>query len=87
MVAGSFSTVLRKRPFGPITSPVTPTLTVDFVCLDFALVVEVDGAYHSEYIQIQKDEQRTEKLNAMGFQVLQFSNEEVLFETENTINS
>ena len=51
---------------------------VDFVCIEKKLVVEVDGCYHSEYEQIEKDEFRTERLNEMGFTVIRFSNEEVL---------
>ena len=43
---------------------------VDFVCIEKRLVIEVDGGYHSEYEQIEKDEFRTERLNAMGFTVI-----------------
>ena len=50
---------------------------VDFVCIERKLVVEVDGGYHTEYEQIEKDEHRTERLNDMGFQVIRFSNEDV----------
>ena len=35
---------------------------VDFVCIEKGLVIEVDGGYHSEYGQIEKDELRTERL-------------------------
>ena len=51
---------------------------VDFVCIEKKLVVEVDGGYHSEYEQIKKDELRTEHLNGMGYNVIRFSNEEIL---------
>lgn len=51
---------------------------VDFVCLKRGLIIEVDGGYHSEYEQIEKDEHRTEHLEQMGFKVIRFSNEEVL---------
>lgn len=50
---------------------------VDFVCIEKKLVVEVDGGYHSEYEQIEKDELRTERLNGMGFNVIRFTNEEI----------
>ena len=59
---------------------------VDFVCIEKKLVVEVDGGYHSEYEQIEKDEFRTERLNEMGFTVIRFSNEEVLGNTPSVIN-
>lgn len=59
---------------------------VDFVCIEKKLVIEVDGGYHSEYEQIEKDEFRTERLNEMGFTVIRFSNEEVLGNTPSVIN-
>ena len=60
---------------------------VDFVCIEKKLVVEVDGGYHSEYEQIEKDEFRTERLNEMGFTVIRFSNEEVLGNILGVINT
>ena len=59
---------------------------VDFVCIEKKLVVEVDGGYHSEYEQIKKDELRTERLNEMGFNVIRFSNEEILENILGVIN-
>ena len=59
---------------------------VDFVCIEKKLVIEVDGGYHSEYEQIEKDEFRTERLNAMGFTVIRFSNEEVIGNILGVIN-
>ena len=50
---------------------------VDFICIEKSLVVEVDGGYHSEYEQIQKDEMRTESLRRMGFRVTRSANEDV----------
>ncbi len=58
---------------------------VDFVCLDRKLIVEVDGGYHSEYEQMEKDVHRTERLERLGFSVLRFSNEEVLTEIEDVL--
>jgi len=48
----------------------------DFVCLPKGLVIEVDGGYHN-LIQ-EDDEVRTQVLNAEGFDVIRFSNDEVL---------
>lgn len=50
---------------------------VDFICIERSLVIEVDGGYHSEYEQIQRDECRTEHLEDMGLRVIRFSNEEI----------
>lgn len=59
---------------------------VDFVCVEKKLVIEVDGGYHSEYEQIEKDELRTERLNMMGFSIIRFSNEEVITDIWRVIN-
>ncbi|MBR5600215.1 MAG: UDP-N-acetylglucosamine 2-epimerase (non-hydrolyzing) [Bacteroidaceae bacterium] len=58
----------------------------DFVCLEKQLVVEVDGAYHSELKQIEYDKDRTTRLNEFGFKVIRFTNEEAIANTEECIN-
>ena len=58
---------------------------VDFVCIEKKLVIEVDGGYHSEYEQIEKDEFRTQRLNELGFSVIRFKNEEVLGDISNVL--
>ena len=59
---------------------------VDFVCLEKQLIIEVDGGYHSEYEQIQKDEQRTEKLEALEFSVIRFTNEDIFSNIEDVLH-
>lgn len=51
---------------------------VDFVCLEKYLVIEVDGGYHAEPRQQEDDRLRAEWLNKMGYQVLRFTNEQVM---------
>jgi len=53
---------------------------LDFVCLENRLVIEVDGGQHGQ--QAEYDENRTQKLEAAGFRVLRFWNNEVLNEKE-----
>jgi adenine-specific DNA-methyltransferase len=62
----------RQQPIGPYI--------VDFACLECRVVVEVDGGQHSE--RIQEDEQRSQWLEAQGFRVLRFWNNDVLANTE-----
>jgi len=62
----------RQHPFGDYI--------LDFVCLENKLVIEVDGGQHGE--QAGYDENRTRKLQAAGFHVLRFWNNEVLKEIE-----
>lgn len=59
----------------------------DFVCLSEQLVIEVDGLYHQLPENKNSDEERTQELNKLGFQVLRFTNEEVLQDTDNVINT
>lgn len=58
---------------------------VDFVSHDSGLVIEVDGGYHAERNQQERDEDRTACLESEGFHVIRFSNEEVLDDIENVI--
>ena len=58
---------------------------VDFVCIEKRLVIEVDGGYHSEYEQIEKDEYRTQRLKDSGFSVIRFKNEDVIRDISNVL--
>lgn len=57
----------------------------DFVATDIKLVIEVDGGYHSQYLQQQKDNDRSEFINNMGYEVVRFSNEEIVMDTDRVI--
>ncbi|HTE12210.1 MAG TPA: DUF559 domain-containing protein, partial [Chitinophagaceae bacterium] len=58
---------------------------VDFICLQKALIVEVDGAYHEDAEQKVYDEERTKVLNDIGFKVIRFTNDEVIKNTKTVI--
>ena len=49
---------------------------MDFLCVSAALVVEVDGGQHSE--QVAHDESRTRFLEARGYRVVRFWNNDVM---------
>jgi 2-C-methyl-D-erythritol 2,4-cyclodiphosphate synthase len=49
----------------------------DFICLEKKLIIEIDGGYHFEGEQPEKDAERTAALSEEGYTVLRFSNEEV----------
>lgn len=59
----------------------------DFVCLDEQLVIEVDGGYHETPEQREDDELRTAILNQMGYRVLRFTNDEVLYHIDDVRQS
>jgi len=48
---------------------------VDFVCFEKRLIIELDGGQHAHNL---KDDQRTRWLNAQGFDVLRFWDNDVL---------
>ncbi len=58
----------------------------DFVCLPKKLIIEVDGLIHQLPENKISDEERTQWLQSQGFKVIRFTNEEVLQDTENTLN-
>ena len=49
----------------------------DFICLEKKLIIEIDGGYHLEGEQPEKDAERTDALSEEGYTVLRFKNEEV----------
>lgn len=60
---------------------------VDFVSLYEKLVIEVDGGYHAEREQQEDDAIRTAKLQSLGFTVIRFTNEQVLFDIDQTLET
>ena len=57
----------------------------DFICLSHKLIVELDGAGHLEPDQADYDQGRSALLAELGYQVLRFSNEQALHQTEATL--
>ena len=58
----------RQHPVGPYI--------VDFICLDKMLVIELDGGQHA--MTIDYDKKRTRYLEANGYTVMRFWNNEIL---------
>ena len=48
----------------------------DFVCLSKKVIIEIDGKIHN--FQKEQDEQRTIRLDKLGYEVIRFTNAEVL---------
>ncbi len=57
----------------------------DLVCLDRRLIVEIDGLAHQLPEKKESDQIRTQWLNKQGFKVLRVTNEQVINETEKTL--
>ncbi len=58
---------------------------VDFFCNEKKLTIELDGGYHRVPEQMKKDEERTARLQELGYTELRFTNEQVLCEIDNVI--
>lgn len=61
---------VRQSPAGPYIA--------DFMCRDSQLIVEVDGATHSTDAEIDRDRARTHYLEAKGYCVLRFQNDDII---------
>ena len=67
----------RQTPIGPYI--------VDFVSFEHRLVVEIDGGQHNASERGQHDLKRTAWLEAQGFRVLRFWNNQVLANLEGVL--
>lgn len=67
----------RQHPIGPYI--------VDFVCLDWKLVIEVDGGQHME--QVRYDSARTSFFEASGYRIVRFWNNDVLTNTDGVLQA
>lgn len=65
---------LRQRPID--------WFIADFFCKELKLVIEVDGYTHSWPETIERDKRKTRVLKELGYRVLRFTDEEVLYHTE-----
>lgn len=58
----------------------------DFYCHKAGLIIQVDGGYHKLEEQFEYDKNRDSELEEFGLKVIRFTNEQVLFDIENTVN-
>ncbi|RLC69526.1 MAG: hypothetical protein DRI52_08745 [Chloroflexi bacterium] len=65
----------RQHPLGDFI--------VDFYCAHANLVVEIDGSVHD--LQLERDAERTSKLEQQGYRVIRFTNAEVERDIENVL--
>ena len=57
----------------------------DFLSRKGNLIIEVDGGYHAERQQQEDDILREHDLERMGYHIIRFSNEEVLYDIDKVI--
>jgi very-short-patch-repair endonuclease len=56
---------------------------VDFACPDKKLIIELDGSQHAEAEASELDATRTTKLEALGWTILRFWNDDILRDIDN----
>jgi Uncharacterized protein conserved in bacteria len=59
----------------------------DFYCHKAKLIIEVDGGYHDIPEQCRYDKNRDEELDNLGLKVIRFTNDQVLFNIEGTLET
>ena len=69
----------RQAPVGPYVA--------DFLCHDMKLVLELDGSIHEGERQIAHDLNRDANLQALGYRVLRFTNDQVENDLESILNT
>jgi very-short-patch-repair endonuclease len=58
---------------------------VDFLCADARLIIEVDGGQHAT--RIAQDDERTRALEATGYLIMRFWNNDVLSNTDGVVET
>ncbi|HEY8742581.1 MAG TPA: endonuclease domain-containing protein [Chloroflexota bacterium] len=74
---GAAARFRRQHPLGPFI--------LDFCCPALCLVVELDGGGHDDPEQRSHDADRTARLEAYGYRVYRFQNDEVLGDRRNVL--
>jgi len=69
---------LRNFPYRVYRQRPIDNFIVDFYCPKLKLVIEIDGASHYSENARNRDQQRTERLQGYGLNVIRFNNQEVL---------
>ena len=60
----------RQHPIG--------RYVLDFYCHKLRFSIEIDGGYHLNKVQQEKDKERTDYLSSIGIKEIRFSNNDVL---------
>ncbi len=55
----------------------------DFFCKELQLVIEIDGRTHDWEDVIKKDKEKQDMLQSLGYTVMRFTNQEVMYQIEN----
>lgn len=64
---------------------IVDTYIVDFVCLQKGLIIELDGKHHMLPDMQLNDAERTRMLGEAGYYVIRFSNDDIVYDIENSL--
>ena len=59
----------------------------DFACFEARMVIEVDGATHATDEEVARDTARSVALAAQGYDVLRFTNDDVLHNLDGVLDT
>ena len=76
----------KKEGYKFLRQHIIGQFIADFVCLKKGLVIEVDGNHHQLPEMKLTDEERSRALKELGFDVLRFNNEEILYHGDEVID-
>ena len=65
---------------------ITGNFIVDFICLKSNLVIEIDGLMHQLPTNKTSDEERTKWLENEGYNVVRFTNDEIISDLDNVLD-
>ncbi len=85
----AFWEIVKSRNLGEqcLRQHIIGDYIVDFLFRKSKLIIEIDGGYHFTSDQQKEDAIRTDWLENMGYTILRFTNEAIINDTDNIINS
>lgn len=80
---------LRERPLNVkfLRQHIIGDYIADFFAYEQRLVIEVDGSYHDSPEQRERDLQRDDYLRKKNYQILRFTNEDVIYHTKDVLQT
>ncbi|NMB57260.1 endonuclease domain-containing protein [Candidatus Beckwithbacteria bacterium] len=77
-----WSMILRKKKTGYIfhRQKAIGNYILDFYCPKLLIGIEIDGSYHN--YNFEKDKERESYLNKLGIQIIRYTNDQVIQQTE-----
>ena len=75
----------RQKPILFQAGDTVQFFIADFYCHEFKLIIEVDGDVHEKKEQRERDIMRAGTLEEMGYRIVRFKNEEVIYKIDEAL--